>query len=266
VVELSSTRDVLAGLARANEIEAHAYTLHGDTLHALEDAARRGAHVVVELEGNPYNNPHLARENQRVVNELRSAGVDARLGDPVHAKTIVADGTLYLDDKNFGPHDLVLCADDATDVRSIATVKHEALAAEAQLLRGASAADDIIVESESFGCCNAVFSALARAAGMGASPRLLVCKREASGNARERGLLQQLTRDGVRVRICDDSEKLAAAGDGAWIGSANATVAFDRADLPDWGLRTNDPSIVHAVRARVEAVWSSARDFKSQKA
>lgn len=216
----------------------------------------------MELERRPYDNPHLAEENKRVVGQLRSAGVDARLDDPVHAKVILEDGTLYLDDKNFGPHDLVLRADSAADIRSISTVKHEALAEEAQLLKSARRGEDVIVESESFGCCNTVYSTLDRIARLGVSPRLLVCERELRGNARERQVLGRLVRDGVRVRVCENSEKLAVAGNGAWMGSANATVAFGESDLPDWGFATNDATIVRAVRARLESIWASAHDFK----
>jgi hypothetical protein len=234
-------------------------------VHALEAAAQRGAHVIVELERRPYVDPRLADENKRVVSQLRAAGVDARLGDPVHAKVIVEDGTFYLDDKNFRPHDLVLRADSAADLRSIAVVKHEALLKEAQLLKSAQSGDDAIVESESFGCCNSVYSALAKVAHAGASPRLLVCERELRGNAREREVLSDLVRDGVRVRVCENSEKLAVAGKGAWLGSANATIAAGPTDLPDWGYRTTDDSIVQAVRTRLESVWASAHDFKFRK-
>ena len=71
--------------------------------------------------------------------------------------------------------------------------------------------------------------------------------------------------DGVRVRVCKDSEKLAVAGSGAWLGSANATAAFGESDMIDWGLCTSDPAIVSAVRARLEAAWDGAAEFKGRK-
>ncbi|MBV8579945.1 MAG: hypothetical protein JOZ86_04865, partial [Candidatus Eremiobacteraeota bacterium] len=89
---LSTTDAIVSGLSSAKKIEAHAYTLHGHVLHALEAAARRGAHVVVELERRPFDNPRLAEENKRVVEEMRAAGADARLADPVHAKSVIEDG------------------------------------------------------------------------------------------------------------------------------------------------------------------------------
>jgi hypothetical protein len=260
MVKLSSTSELFAALAHAKAIDLHAYTLHGPVLRALEAAASRGARVGVTLEGSPYDDPcgQLARENRRVVAELRAAGVDASLGDGVHAKSIVADGTLFLDDRNWNASDIVLRDDDPA-AASIPTLKHEALAAEAGLLRAARCDDGVIVASESFGCCNTVYSALDALAKRGAAPRLVVCERELRGNAREREVLGALVRDGVRVRVGRDTEKLALAGERAWIGSANATVAFGRADLPDWGLCSGDPAIVAAVRDRIESEWTCAK-------
>lgn len=265
MLNLSSTPQMLAALSHAREIVAEAYTVHGPVLHALEEAARRGAHVVVRLEGRPYGEPseRLARENARVVAQLRAAGADAQLDHPLHAKAIDVDSTLYLDEKNWGMRDLVLCDEDPLDRASIPAIKHAALAAEARLLRGARAGDGIIVESESFGCCNAVYSALEALGRAGASPRLLVCANELHGNDRERKVLDRLVRAGVRVRVCSDSDKLAVAGDRAWCGSANATVAFGASDMPDWGVCTGDDAIVSAARARLEAQWGAAEEFKT---
>jgi hypothetical protein len=262
---LSSTGEVLAGLARAAHIEVTAYTLRGDVLYALEAAARRGARVEVELESRPYNDPHghLAAENRSIVERLRNAGAEARLADPVHAKEIAVDGTLYFDDKNWGLGDLVLRAGDPADCRSVAATKDGALDEEARLLRDARGSDGVVVASESFGCCNAVHSALEALAREGLTPRLIVSERDLRRNDRERSVLDGLVREGVRVRVCKDSEKLAVVGDRAWIGSANATVAYGRANLPDWGLCSRDPRIVAAVRARIEAEWTLAKPFKA---
>jgi phosphatidylserine/phosphatidylglycerophosphate/cardiolipin synthase-like enzyme len=264
VVALSSTREVLDGLRRATKIGVEAYTLHGPVVSALEAAARRGARVTVGLEGKPYHDPkgRLADENARLAGELRAAGVDVILGHPLHAKAISADGTLYLDEKNWGLGDLVLRDDDSAEARAIPMIKHEALAAESELLRTARASDGVIVESESFGCCNPVYDALDGLGRAGAAPRLLVCAHELQGNARERRVLQNLVRDGVRVGVCKDSAKLALAGDRAWLGSANATVAFGDSDMTDWGLCTGDTDIVGAVRNRIESTWRTSKELK----
>jgi hypothetical protein len=265
MLRLSSTSEVLARIERAKQIMVEAYTLHGPVLHALEAAARRGARVAVRLEGRPFDDPkeHLRRENSKLVAELRRDGADAALGHPLHAKAISLDGTLYLDGKNWRAHDIVVCDDDAAEIASIPMSKHEALEQEALLLARARLRDDVIVESESFGAGNPTYSALKALASAGKSPRLLVSERDLRANRRERRVLEDLVRDGVRVRICKDSEKLAVAGDGAWLGSANATVTYGDADMTDWGLCTGNAEIVTAVRDRLETQWETARTLPS---
>lgn len=261
MLSLSSVGEVVSALASAPDVAVEAYTLHGPVLRAVEAAARRGARVTVALDGLPHNDPNgrLAAENRRLAGELRTAGAVVSLGEPVHAKTIRAGGTLYLDEKNWGRGDLVVREDDAAAARAIPMIKHEALAREAALLDAAPKDAGVIVESESFGCCNAVYGRLGALARAGAAPRLLVSERELRGNAREREVLERLVNEGTQVRVCSDSEKLAVAGDRAWLGSANATVAFGTSDCIDWGIRTADAAIVQAVRDRLEAQWGRAK-------
>lgn len=268
MVALSSTSEVLERLASAREISAEAYTLHGPVLRALEAAARRGAHVAVRLEGAPFDDPKgsLAKENAKRAAELRSAGALATLGHPLHAKEIAIDGILYLDEKNWGSNDMVLRSDDPAEAASIPATKAEALAQEAQLIERARRLDEVVVESESFGSNNAPYAALKELGIAGAAPRLLVSDRDLRGNDRERDVLEGLVRDGVRVRICKDSEKLAVAGERAWLGSANATATYGKTDMTDWGLRTENAEIVNAVRDRLESQWQTAKEFRCQRA
>jgi hypothetical protein len=261
MIELSSTSDVVAALGRARAIDAQAYTLHGDVLHALENAARRGARVSVRLEGEPFDNPRLAKENERVVDALRAAGADASLGHPLHAKAIEADGALYLDDQNWGRHDLVLRDDDSAEAATIAMRKSDALAKEASLLLGESDGRRVIVETESFSRYNAVSAALESLAREGRAPRLLVSARDLRGNEKERSALARLAAEGVAVRICETSEKFALVGNQAWVGSANATVAFGESNMTDWGLCTDNAAVVDAVRSRIEERWNGAKPF-----
>ncbi|HVN70111.1 MAG TPA: hypothetical protein VMU38_10745 [Candidatus Binatia bacterium] len=262
MLRLSSTREVLTALHGAREIAVEAYTLHGCVLRAVEAAARRGADVEVALEASPAGDARsrLAGENARVAAELRAAGASATLRHGAHAKEIQADGALFLDEKNWHLGDLVLRA-DAAGAASIATTKDDALDREARLLRASRAGDGVIVESESFGCGNPAWSALRALGRAGARPRLLVSERDLRGSGRERAVLSSLARDGVRVRVCKDSEKLAACGDRAWLGSANATVAFGRWNMTDWGLCTDDATIARAVRDRLEDAWLRARNL-----
>jgi hypothetical protein len=263
MLELTTTDAVAAKIAGGRSIVAQAYTVHGPVLRALETAARRGARVSVRLEGNPYEDRKgsLARENARLAGELRASGADAALAQGLHAKEVDVDGVRYLDEKNWRQDDLVVRVPGAAHPGAVAEIKHEALAREAQLLRKCGGSGDAIVESESFGCCNAVYGALRALAREGAAPRLLVAGTDLHGNARERGALERLERDGVRVRVCKDSEKLAAAGNGAWLGSANATVAFGESDTIDWGACTRSRPVVAAVRARLQKTWDCAKEL-----
>ena len=259
---------MLAALGRAHDVEARAYTLHGPVLHALEAAARRGERVVVRLAGQPYEDPNgrLAQENGRLVAELRACGADAGVAEGLHAKTVSIDGTLYLDDRNWAKDDLVICDDDATESASIPMRKSAALEVEATLLKSASLDDDAIVQTESFGRYNAVSGALETLARAGKAPRLMVSARDLRANAKERAALVRLASEGVRVRVCEDSEKLAAVGNRCWIGSANATIAFGKTDSIDWGVCSGDAIIAGAIRARIEARWTSAKDFEIEPA
>src|SRR5579862_9320303 len=193
---LSSTSAALGAISSARRIDAMAYTLHGPVLWALEDAARRGTHVAVELEGAPFNDARgaLARENARLANELRAAGADVRLTH-VHAKALAVDDALYLDDRNWGVDDIVLRDTNDRDVQAARDVfdgngapdptsknfalhKRDALTIEARLLASARPDDDVIVETESFGYSNPVYTALEQLARRGLHPRLLVSERD----------------------------------------------------------------------------------------
>jgi len=265
MLSLSSTGSVIAHLATARNVTVEAYTLHGAVLKALEEAAQSGAAVSVELEKSPFDDAKgsLARENARLAAELSASGAKATLVDPLHAKKILIDGTIYLDEKNWHMDDIVLrgdCRDDA----SIATNKADALAQEARLLSNGRAADGVIVESETFGAANATYGALRALGETGAAPRLLVSERVLHGNRRERAVLSDLVRAGVRVRACKDSAKLAVAGDRAWLGSANATIADGKYSMPDWGVRTANAAIVRTVRSRLESEWAEAKELKPE--
>jgi hypothetical protein len=265
MLRLSTTDDVIASLEAARNVAVEAYTIHGPVLKALEGAARRGATVCVELEKAPFDDAKgsLARENARVAAELRAAGAQATLADPIHAKRMSIDGAIYLDEKNWHLGDIVLRG-DAVDAASIAMTKDEALAQEARLLSQGRAGDGIIVESESFGAGNAAYRVLRALGRDGAAPRLLVSERDLRGNGRERAILSDLTRCGVHVRLCKDSSKLAVCGDRAWLGSANATYADGKYSMPDWGVRTDDAAIVGTVRAHLEGEWATAKELKPE--
>jgi phosphatidylserine/phosphatidylglycerophosphate/cardiolipin synthase-like enzyme len=263
MLQLSSTGAALAAIADGKSIEAEAYTLPRPMIAALERAALRGARVTVTLAGAPYGpkKDRLAQLNARLVAELRASKVDATLARDVHAKELEVDGTFFLDDRNWRSDDIVLRSDES-EFASIPANKYDALSREASLLANARATDGVVVETEAFGAKNPVYNALKALALKGASPRLLVNARVLSGNARERAILQDLVRDGAQVRVTKDSSKLAAVGNGVWLGSANASVTFADRDMTDWGVCTGNRRIACAVRERLEAEWASAREFR----
>ena len=284
---LGSTNDLLRALDGAHDVALMAYTLPaGRVLDGLEAAAKAGAHVRVRLEGYIYKDDgSVGSANAAAIARLRAAGADARLVHPsknatdamLHSKAALVDGELFLDDRNWPddgadtivrdnfPSDARIVRDafDAKEDPStpfFSVTKRESLASEARLLDGARAGDDVIVESESFGASNRVYRAIERAARGGAHVRVLVNARDLQDNANERGALKKLAGDGVHVLVCDADEKLVVV-DGArgWLGSANATAAFDHPDQLDWGARTDAPAIVSHLRQVFEERWSSAR-------
>lgn len=281
MLALSSLSQAAAAIARARSVTLVAYLLpRGDVMRALAAAAKRGAHVVVRLEGAPYYDREggVRRLNESVVRELAKDGADARLVDargtrPFHAKAVLADGALYLDDVNFsggasgtivrdGSRADAAMLEDAVEGRvdppgaRFALRKEDALDLEAALLGKASGAR-AEVESESVGIGNLVYSRLERLGEAGMKPRLLV-SREALG-AKECERLRSLCAHGVAVRICRSNEKFAVAGGRAWVGSANATSPYPNLTQLDWGALTRNRSIVRDLQRRFETRWRTAR-------
>ncbi len=269
-ISLSSVDAVAARIRSARRVEFGAYVLAaGPVQRALIAAAQHGAQVDVTLQRDPYRGgPGERHANRDAARSLRAAGAHVTLLDrqrtPFHIKAAICDGTAYLDDRNWtsDPRELVLADDAARDVAAvrsalagtgssgdtIATRKDDALRREAQLIER-SAYAPVTVESESFGA-SVVSAALRRHARGGAPTTLIVAEREAKANPRERALLRSLAHDGVTVYQTSVNEKLALAGDSAWIGSANATYAAASAGAQvDWGLVSHDPTVVAAVRA-----------------
>jgi phosphatidylserine/phosphatidylglycerophosphate/cardiolipin synthase-like enzyme len=284
MIRLSSGPAVLTAVEKGRDVAMIGYTLQSrPLLYALEDAARRGARVTVRLEGNPYDDASgsFAGFNHRLASQLRSAGAHVRLArgpsdGSVHAKALAVDGKLYLDDRNWARGDIIVRDDDRSDAEAVratalgrpsngraafALRKRQALEIEARMLRRAGVHDRVTAETETFGTSNAVCRALDDLGKRGLHPRLLVQRRAAAANPRERSVLERLTRDGVDVRTTDDTEKLAVCGSRAWIGSANASPAFGNPDIIDWGASTGNRSVVAAIGARLAQRWDQGRPF-----
>jgi hypothetical protein len=274
---LSGAADAVRG---ARDVRFGALVLYpGLMCDALVDAAHRGARVDVTLQRNPYRGGAGERlANRRAAQTLRAAGATVTLRDrerqPFHLKAAVCDGVAYLCDRNWAAdgRELVVADDDAADVGLVrstlrdavggscgafTTRKADALRAEAELIRSAGDAP-VTVETESFGG-GAISAALREHAARGAPTTLILSRREAAHDRRERTLIAHLRAAGVDVREGGANEKLALCGDAAWIGSANATFAGEReADQIEWGTVTRDAALVGAVRAALRRDVASA--------
>ena len=267
-LSLSSVPDVLARIGAAHDVAFGSYFLpHGAMREALAGAARRGAHVSVTLQADPYRNPFGGRCNAEAARVLRAAGADVSLlpsdSAPFHLKAAVCDGVAYLDDRNWtkrGP-EIVVADDDTSDVglvrdalaghsgadRALATRKDVALAREVALVESARGAP-VTVETERV-ATSPLTQALARHARAGGRTTLVVA-RASRRSSREASAIAKLVADGVVVREGGSNQKLALAGDTAWIGSGNATGASGRnARQLEWGMRTRNPALVGAVAA-----------------
>jgi phosphatidylserine/phosphatidylglycerophosphate/cardiolipin synthase-like enzyme len=284
MVRLSSGAAALAAVEKGRDIAMIGYTIQSrPLLHALEDAALRGARVTVRLEGEPYGDPSgsFAGYNRKLAASLRHDGVRVHVthgsaDGPMHAKALAIDGRAYLDDRNWARNDLILRDDDRADAAAVcataaggavvgrsafALQKREALCLEARMLQRAGAHDRVTVETETFGTSNAVCRALDDLGKRGLHPQLLVQRRPVASNPRERAALARLARDGVEVRTTNDTEKFAVCGPRAWIGSANASPAFGDPDIIDWGACTRNQQVVNAVATRLTQRWEQGRPF-----
>lgn len=269
-VSASSVAAVVQRIGHAREVAFGSFVLYpGKVRGALVAAAKRGAHVEVTLQRDPY---HASAAERRATREsiatLRAAGATVTLLDraraPFHLKAAVCDGVAYLNDKNWtsdgdelivaddDPHDVAVVRaalrGDGTARGELRTAKGGALAQEAALIDAAGDAP-VVVESETFGD-GPIAAALLRHARRGAATTVIVAPGEARSKASERAALRALRHAGVVVRATGTNQKCALAGDAAWVGSANATYATGAASRQvDWGMRTREPTLVAAVRA-----------------
>lgn len=271
-ISLSSVGDVVARIGSAREVAFGSYFLApGAMRDALVAAAQRGAHVAVTLQADPYRNRDGRRDNRVAARLLKAAGAGVTLlhsaQAPFHLKAAVCDGVAYLDDRNWtrrGP-EIVVADDDPPDVAlvrdgilrargdrdaTLATRKDEVLRRELALVDEAGDAP-VVVETERLRN-SPLTEALRRHARSGAATTVIVGRARHRSRG-ERSALRALARDGVVVREGGANEKLALAGDAAWIGSGNATGAGGRtARQVEWGLVTRDAALVDAVRTALE--------------
>ena len=167
MVTLSSIQGFLGAIRGAKDIVFDTYVLQsrGEVFEALEAACRRGAHVVVRVAKDPYENSGGGTGNADAVDALRALGADARVAQSTHLKGAVIGGTGFVDDCNWKQDgsDTILRDDSPNDVRmirdaadgkidpatpSFAAKKDDVLAEEKALLAAAEPGEDVIVETE----------------------------------------------------------------------------------------------------------------------
>jgi hypothetical protein len=103
------------------------------------------------------------------------------------------------------------------------------------------------VETERVG--TSPLTAALRRHARGGAPTTLVLGRARDRSPSELATIARLVGDGVVLREGGSNEKLALAGDTAWIGSGNATAAFGRGTGQiEWGITTKNAALVGAVR------------------
>lgn len=260
VISLSSGTDVQRAMRSAREVDFAAYILSPGIERALEDAARRGARVRVRLNGCFQDASALLKANRNAVRRLRALHADARLvpattHGPMHLKAAICDGVAYLDDCNWraGGRDTIVRAGRTT--RGVDLDKRSAIDAEAALLQSARRGV-VEVETESLGY-SPVYSALKALAQSGVRCRLLISKFGLEGA--HYAAARHLADAGVNVRVADSDEKFALTGTRGWIGSANATSYFPHPDQLDWGARTSNATLLHALHAKYAHNWRTSK-------
>jgi hypothetical protein len=287
MVTLSSLQGFLGAIRGAKDIVFDTYVLQsrGEVFKALEAACRRGAHVVVRVAKDPYENQDGGRGNAGAVDALGALGADARVAQSTHMKGAVFDGVGFVDDCNWRQDgsDTILRDDSLDDVRmirdaadgkidpttpSFAVKKDDALSKEKALLASAKPGEDVIVETESISFGSVTWELGTLAKEKHCHVRLIVNKHDLlkPGGFRETGVLNWLKKSGVDVRLTNATEKFAVVDREEWVGSANVSIEDARlrkshTGMPDtieWGMRTRNGAITAHLRDTFESRWGKA--------
>jgi phosphatidylserine/phosphatidylglycerophosphate/cardiolipin synthase-like enzyme len=270
---LVSLNEAAGAIDGAGTITLSAYTLslRGRIARALIGAARRGAHVHVLLDG--HGGGTSQRENEATAAALTAAGIRTdRTRYDLHMKALVADGAVYVSDRNWSssPRSLILRLPPSYAIAveramlgqtavngAFSTRKGDSLQLEAALLARPHSGD-VYLETESFGPSRVADAVLSRARA-GDRVTIVIARFEYGRSAHERALVGELLAAGVRVFAGTSDEKIAVTGSRAFLGSSNATAGV--ANQVDWGFVTDEPQIVAALRAHVESNANAATEL-----
>lgn len=256
-VQLVTLPAFVAAISRSHVVTVSAYTLAPTSRvgRALIAAAGRGAQVSLVLDGAGMAGAN--RDNTAAATMYGQAGVRVRLSAyRQHMKAGVIDGTtVFVSDRNWSASKASVILELPTSTRiqveramlgqpestgTFATRKDAALALEAALL-AQRRSHTVLVSTESFSR-SAVSEILDQRARAGDSVSLVVARSEYRTSPSERALLAILARDGVRVYLGRNDEKIAIDGDAGFTGSANLSSGWG--DQVDWGYVSNDPQLV----------------------
>jgi len=283
MISVSSTAQMLGALRTARDVTFAAYFLKGGTIvEGLKQAAKRGAHVQVRLDGALYGGTaRWSAESHKSARTLRRYGADVTFlhlrkhdGPGLHIKAAVCDGAAFLDDCNWARGgDTVMRDDTPAHVRAIraavlqregsgigglALTKDAALKAESHVLRRRSRSGTVEVETEELGASK-VSQALRDLLAHHVHCRVLVSEWAVkNANHRTQDAALSLEKAGAEVRMAKTSEKIAVAGACAWIGSANATSPYFNGGDIDWSLTTADPYIIRGLKSHFANHWRAS--------
>lgn len=283
MISVSSTPEMLTAMHTARHVTFAAYFLkRGSIVEGLKQAAKRGAHVEVRLDGALYGGTaRWSAESRTVARALRRSGADVKFlhrdkhdGPGVHIKAAVCDHAAFLDDCNWARGgDTVMRDDTPAHLRAIrgavlrregcgigalALTKYAALKAESAALRCGSRAGTVEVETEELGA-SAVSRTLRELLARHVHCRVLVSEWAfKNGDHRTHDAALSLQKAGADVRMTKASEKLTIAGARAWVGSANASSPYYNGGDIDWSLATADPHIIRSLKAHFANHWRAS--------
>jgi hypothetical protein len=263
-VQLVTLPVVVNSIAHATVVTISAYTLAPTSRvgRALIAAAARGAQISLVLDGNGMAGAN--RDNATAATIYGQAGVRVRLSDyKLHMKACVVNGTdVFVSDRNWSasPASVVLQLPTSTRMQverailgqpestgTFATRKDAAIALEAALLTQRRS-HTVLVSTESFSR-SAVSEILDQRARAGDSVSLVVAATEYRTSPSERTLLAKLARDGVKIYLGRNDEKIAIDGDAGFVGSSNLSGGWG--DQVDFGYVFNDPQLVAVLTQHV---------------
>jgi hypothetical protein len=261
--------DALGAVDSAQDVHLSAYLLdpRSSIVSHLAKASSRGATVSTTLTGSGLSN--AVQQNSDMQRD--DAALHITLSpEPLHIKALVADGQVFLNDRNWGRDSIVLqmpgedrgaileaLAGRPATVGPLTLSKGAGIAREALLI--STAQSSVEFASESFSDNNQVYDALRAALARHVAVTVVVSAADAQPNPKdpkdvarakaERHSLDVLMGAGAHVRLISATDKIAVVdGMRGFVGSTNATAGVP--DQVDWGLVSLDSDIVRALDAR----------------